>query len=320
MLHYPHILQQMFKHAATSGWKEAEWHVQHGWWEGLPQLDTKMVVHAVQLVGFHTIREEVADLYNQVYILQRLPGRPPCSVVTTRELIKEIHPSLQDCLWWAKGETTHTPEEISYLQGGQGDIETELAATHDAHWWALATTFTLEEKIEQLSCSMMREKRDSHGHSKSHERNQRRSRGRSRMWRKAPSETLQPTCWVTFKEPESSAGEEPPRASPPANVNLHSLPELDPHLTKFLGNPTNLEKSEDHSKPPIGPPATHTPAIDLLEKQADPNYQVVARTPWGPWHPWLPGFGQEGPGFLWSSPCPNRCPRWNKWLCCASVI
>ena len=70
--HHPLILQQMFAHAAASEQREAERHVYHRWWEGPSKLDPEAGVPTIQLVGFWTTREEVADLYKQVYMLWRL--------------------------------------------------------------------------------------------------------------------------------------------------------------------------------------------------------------------------------------------------------
>ena len=62
-------LQQMFIHAAESGWKEAERLIQCSCQQGLPKLDSEVDVSAVQLAGYQMSSEEIGDLYHQVYVL-----------------------------------------------------------------------------------------------------------------------------------------------------------------------------------------------------------------------------------------------------------
>ena len=76
--HHPFILQRMFVHAAESGQKEAERLIHCGHWHGLPRLDPEVDVPAVQLVGYQTHREDIGDLFHQVYMLKRLPRPPLC--------------------------------------------------------------------------------------------------------------------------------------------------------------------------------------------------------------------------------------------------
>ena len=64
--------------AAESGQKEAERLICHGCWHGLPRLDPKADVPVVKLMGYRISREEIGDLFHQVYMLKRLPGPPPC--------------------------------------------------------------------------------------------------------------------------------------------------------------------------------------------------------------------------------------------------
>ena len=44
---------------------------------GLPKLNPKADISAVQLVGPQTSKEESRALYYEVYKLRRLPGSPP---------------------------------------------------------------------------------------------------------------------------------------------------------------------------------------------------------------------------------------------------
>ena len=76
--HYPFILQKLFVQAAESGWKEAERLICCGCQHGLPMLDPKVDVPAIQLIGYQASREEIGDLFHWVYMLKRLPGPPLC--------------------------------------------------------------------------------------------------------------------------------------------------------------------------------------------------------------------------------------------------
>ena len=75
--HHLVILHKMFCHATTEGWKEAEWIVHWGHWQHMPQLNPEAGVLAIELVGPEPSREELLELYLEVYKLHWLPGSPP---------------------------------------------------------------------------------------------------------------------------------------------------------------------------------------------------------------------------------------------------
>ena len=60
----------------SKGWKEVECMICWGCQHGLPKLDPKADISAVQLVGPQTSKEEFRALYYKVYKLRRLPGSP----------------------------------------------------------------------------------------------------------------------------------------------------------------------------------------------------------------------------------------------------
>ena len=84
---------------------------------GLPHSDMQVDISVIQLVGPQTSREEIRDLYNQVYKLRRLPILLPCGLEQAGELMRDIVSSLKNCLRWKEDE----------LLRGQG--ESELAGT-----------------------------------------------------------------------------------------------------------------------------------------------------------------------------------------------
>ena len=109
--HCPIILNEMFQHAIEQGKKEAECMICQGCLHGLPKLDPKVDVSAVQLVGPQKSREEFKSLYYEVYKLQRLPRSPSVELRWTEELTAEVVSSLEDCLGQKGSKPPWTMEE-----------------------------------------------------------------------------------------------------------------------------------------------------------------------------------------------------------------
>ena len=136
--------------------------------QNLPQLNPEAGIPAIQLVGPETSKEELQELYLEVYKLHRLPRSPPGEPA----LLEEVLSSLKDHQGW-KGEKASTatvrphPEDphsstSGIPQKGKRDslVERSLATVCEAHQKALAMAATLKEEIERLShtwgCSEMR--------------------------------------------------------------------------------------------------------------------------------------------------------------------
>ena len=81
------IIHEMFQHAAAKGQKEAEWIVCQG-----HQQNPEVGIPTIQLVGPETSKEEMQELYLEVYKLHRLPGSPPGEPA----LLEEVLSSLED--------------------------------------------------------------------------------------------------------------------------------------------------------------------------------------------------------------------------------
>ena len=157
--HHLFILNEMFRHVAAKGWKEAECIVCQGCWQTLPQLHPEAGIPAVQLVGLDTTKEEPLELYLEVYKLHRLPESP----LGEPALLKEVLSSLPDhqrheeekapaATAWARAEGPH-PSRSNAPHRGRKDnsVERSLAMVHEAHQKVLAMVATLEIEIEQLS-------------------------------------------------------------------------------------------------------------------------------------------------------------------------
>ena len=88
--HWLVILHEMFLHAAYEGWKEAEQTVCQGCWQYMPQLDPEVGIPAVQLVHPEIDREQLLELYLEVYKLHRLPGSPPGEPTILEEILSVL--------------------------------------------------------------------------------------------------------------------------------------------------------------------------------------------------------------------------------------
>ena len=161
-LHHPFILQRMFVHATESGWKEVESLICCHCWGGHPRLDPKADVSAIQLVGFQTSREEIRELFHQVFMLKRLPRPLPCGPKWAQDIPRDILSSLKDCLWQRRGDSlegsiglepssaclSHSQNRTSWRERQGMFGKHELAEAKEAHQWALAAASILEERIE----------------------------------------------------------------------------------------------------------------------------------------------------------------------------
>ena len=127
----------------------------------MPQLNPAAGAPAIQLVGPEMSKEELQELYLEVYKLHRLPGSPPGEPA----LLEEVLSSLEDHQGWKAEEAPPAtvrlcPEDphssrSSVPQKGKKEslVERSLATVCEAHQKGLAMAATLEEEIERLSCS-----------------------------------------------------------------------------------------------------------------------------------------------------------------------
>ena len=125
----------------------------------MPQQNLEVGIPAIQLVGPETSKEELQELYLEVYKLHRLPGCPPGEPV----LLVEVLFSLEDHQG-QEGERAPAATARPHLedphplrsrapQKGKRDslAERSLATVHEAHQKVLAKAATLKEEIERLS-------------------------------------------------------------------------------------------------------------------------------------------------------------------------
>ena len=154
--HHLIILHEMFLHAASEGRKEAERVVHLGCHQYMPQLDPEAGIPTIHLVHLETDREQLLELYLEVYKLHRLPRSPPgepalldeiSSVLPCHPLEEKGTPNNQRPL---SPKGSHSPWNRLSLWEREDSIDRSLARVCKAHWRALLTAAALEEEIERL--------------------------------------------------------------------------------------------------------------------------------------------------------------------------
>ena len=114
---------------------------------------------AIQLVGPETTKEELLELYLEVYKLHRLPGSPPGELAILEEVLSSL-PDHQRCeeekapaaTAWPCPEGSHSSRSSApHREKKDNSLERSLATVHKAHQKLLAAVATLEEEIKRLS-------------------------------------------------------------------------------------------------------------------------------------------------------------------------
>ena len=244
------ILHDMFLHAASEGWKEAEWYICWGIWQHMPQLNPEAGVPTVELVGLETSRDKLLEIYLEVYKPHQLPGCPPGELAIVEEVLAAVPDWLQrreEALEaWAQpshGDSHPTMSRRPHWEW-ESSVDRSLARMCKAHWKVLSTMTTLEEEIERLSrmraCSWSRVRSRSQDCWRSKER------GRKRECHQV--------SWPA--DPEIPSGAE---GSKGRDADLGELQELAPTVASFLWG--SLETSDDEGGEILPEPAV----LDLAE-------------------------------------------------------
>ena len=120
----------------------------------MPQLNPE-AVPTIQLVWPETSREELLDIYLEVYKLHRLPGSPPGEPA----ILEEVSATIPDPSWEEETpdpqvQPSHKSFHSSRMKTPHWQRETSmdrsLERVHKVHQKALSATATLEEEIEKL--------------------------------------------------------------------------------------------------------------------------------------------------------------------------
>ena len=228
-----------------------EWIIHQGCQQNLPQLNLEAGIPAVQLVGPETTKEELLELYLEVYKLHRLLGSPPGELA----ILEEVLSSLPDCQRHEEEKAPAVmarphPEGPHFSRSGaphkgrkDNSVEISLAMVCEAHQKALAMAATLEEEIERLSCTW--------NHSESRARSKSRDhRGQSREEQKRRCHQVRfkyqpaPSCLANLKTGPGEQG------SNGKGSDLEELPELKPAVTSFLRGLSETSEDESKEMPP----------------------------------------------------------------------
>ena len=135
------ILHKMFQHVAAEGQKEVEWIICQGHQQNLAQLNPEVGIPAIQLVGLETSKEELLELYLEVYKLHRLPGSPPGEPAILEEVLSSL-PGHQRCeeeeapaaMARPHPEGPHSSRSSIPPKGRKDNsVERTLATVHEAH-------------------------------------------------------------------------------------------------------------------------------------------------------------------------------------------
>ena len=124
-------------------------------------------------------------MYNDIYQLQRSPGKSPSDAEMKERICQEILDFVKECLWH-RWDCTQPEEEARQSSTGLSRLDPQpefqdrmhdhfkdlkeglckdgLVVACDAHQWELAATALLEEKVERLNHSLS----SGHWHSRSH--------------------------------------------------------------------------------------------------------------------------------------------------------
>ena len=120
----------------------------------MPQLNIE-AVPTIQLVQPETSREELLDIYLEVYKLHRLPSSPPGEPAILEEVSAAISdPSQEEEAPNMQVQPSHKSFHSSQIrtphQQRGTSVDRSLERVHKVNWKALSATATLEEEIEKL--------------------------------------------------------------------------------------------------------------------------------------------------------------------------
>ena len=228
------ILHEMFWHAAIEGQKEAEQTIHWGCQPHMPQLDLEVGIPAIQLVGPQTTKEELLDMYLEVYNIHRQPGSPPSELAIWEEIMAKVPDNpcsgenqRHEATAQSHTRGSHSSRSRTPCRRNNDPVGQTLAMVQEAHQKALSTISTLEREIERLHCTQAW--------------SQLRARSKSRDRRRLSGEGWKRRCHqVRFADnpaPSQSANLKMPlgeEGSQGRGSDLGKLPELKLTVASFL--------------------------------------------------------------------------------------
>ena len=146
--HQSVILHKMFLHAASQGQKEVECMCCQRHQGSIREPNSEADQSALHLIGYHTSRKELRDMYHSMYLLNRAPGFPSCGEVKRRRAIQEIL-----CSLWDRLQRQTSPTEAGDAPGNKRESappQKYEAALQVAHWKVVETTAALQSDLDRL--------------------------------------------------------------------------------------------------------------------------------------------------------------------------
>ena len=216
----------------------------------MPQINPEVGVPTVELVSPEISREELIEIYQEVYRLHRLPGSLPGEPAVTEEVLTAIPDCPQGGKEAPEDQALPDPEDSQPSNSGRphwerdSSVNMSLARMWEAHQKALSAAAALEGEIERLSsmraCPRSRARLRSWDHWRSREGQKKRQCQVSFMDELAPGQSAIPEMPLDEEELEGN------------KANLEDPLELKPVVASFLWGSPETSSDEDR-KVPLGP-------------------------------------------------------------------
>ena len=169
----------------------------------MPQLDPEVEAPAIQLVGLEMSKEELMEIYLEVYKLHRLPGSPPGELAIWEEIMAKVpdHPcreedQMHEAAVQSHPRSSHSSRSRTPCRRNDNSVGKTLTTVWEAHQKVLASVSTLEREIKRLHCT--RAWSQSRARSKSRDCHRPSGEGQKRRCcqvRFADKPAPQPICW-----------------------------------------------------------------------------------------------------------------------------
>ena len=200
----------------------------------MPWLNPEAGAPPIQLVKPETTKEELPEIYLEVYKLHRLPGSPPGEPAILEEIMASIqdHPQSEEdktheaAAWPLPGGSQSSRSSAPHWERRDDSIDKSLATICRAHEKALAAVATLEEEINRMSHTQAHLKSRARSNSKDCQRPSGERRKRCHQVRFADEPTPSQSA-----NPKTPPGEE---GSEGRGSDLEEPPELKPTVASFL--------------------------------------------------------------------------------------
>ena len=336
--HQSVILHKMFLHTASQGQKEVEHMCCQGHQGSIREPNSEVDQSALHLIGYHTSRKKLRDVYRSVYLLNRAPGFPSCGEVKRRRAIQEILSSLWNRLqrWTSSAEAKDAPGN-----------ERELAppSTYEVALWVacqkvMETAMALQSNLDRLTNELtgrLQACSQSGGwcRTRSGSWHRTQSRGQCRM----PSASWNQAHSQGWSEDQAGAQTQNPCQIDPQNEQAHSQD----HIWEPPNKRVSFQMPEDGDLATESrEPSAKLPIKDLeswLDHQVDQLGTPLGGENWRPFLAWQTSAGlprkskhpsmylRSGPGcplvriilHLWlpqvSTEEPSSLRGWNTKMC-----